>query len=84
MYLKLNDVYKIAKAIEDTLPDIAKDNDGQNVRSYIGVSLNVSPRELDDINKELYMQMHKDMYGYEECDEVDVEVFGIKFTITKQ
>jgi hypothetical protein len=82
--MKLNDVYKLAKAIEDTLPDIAKDNNGQNVRSYIQVSLNVTPRELDEINKELYLQTNKDLYGYQECDEVIVEVFGIKFNINKQ
>lgn len=82
--MKLNDVYKLAKAIEDTLPDIAKDNNGQNVRSYIQVSLNVTQRELDEINKELYLQTNKDLYGYQECDEVIVEVFGIKFNINKQ
>lgn len=82
--MKLNDVYKLAKAIEDTLPDIAKDNNGQNVRSYIQVSLDVTPRELDEINKELYLQTNKDLYGYKECDEVIVEVFGIKFNINKQ
>lgn len=82
--MKLNDVYKLAKAIEDTLPDIAKDNNGQNVRSYIQVSLDVTPRELDEINKELYLQTNKDLYGYQECDEVIVEVFGIKFNINKQ
>ena len=82
--MKLNDVYKLAKAIEDTLPDIAKDNNGQNVRSYIQVSLDVTPRELDEINKELYLQTNKDHYGYKECDEVIVEVFGIKFNINKQ
>ena len=82
--MKLNDVYKLAKAIEDTLPDIAKDNNGQNVRSYIQVSLDVTPRELDEINTELYLQTNKDLYGYKECDEVIVEVFGIKFNINKQ
>ena len=82
--MKLNDVYKLAKAIEDTLPDIAKDNNGQNVRSYIQVSLDVTARELDEINKELYLQTNKDLYGYKECDEVIVEVFGIKFNINKQ
>lgn len=82
--MKLNDVYKLAKAIEDTLPDIAKDNNGQNVRSYIQVSLDVTPRELDEINKELYLQTNKDLYGYKECDEVIVEIFGIKFNINKQ
>ena len=82
--MKLNDVYKLAKAIEDTLPDIAKDNNGQNVRSYIQVSLDVTQRELDEINKELYLQTNKDLYGYQECDEVIVEVFGIKFNINKQ
>ena len=82
--MKLNDVYKLAKAIEDTLPDIAKDNNGQNVRSYIQVSLDVTARDLDEINKELYLQTNKDLYGYKECDEVIVEVFGIKFNINKQ
>ena len=82
--MKLNDVYKLAKAIEDTLPDIAKDNNGQNVRSYIQVSLDVTARELDEINKELYLQTNKDLYGYKECDEMIVEVFGIKFNINKQ
>lgn len=82
--MKLNDVYKLAKAIEDTLPDIAKDNNGQNVRSYIQVSLDVTARELDEINKELYLQTNKALYGYKECDEVIVEVFGIKFNINKQ
>ena len=82
--MKLNDVYKLAKAIEDTLPDIAKDNNGQNIRSNIEVSLTVTPRELDEINRELYIQMNKDLYGYKECDEVIVEVFGIKFMLNKQ
>ena len=81
--MKLNDVYKLAKAIEDTLPDIAKDNGGQNVRPNIAVSLSLTPRELDEINKELYLQTNKDLYGYSECDEVVVEVLGIKFMIIK-
>ncbi len=82
--MKLNDVYKIVKAIEDTLPDIAKENNGQNIRSNIQVLLNVSPKELNDINKELYQQVNKPLYEYEEPDEVIVEVFGIKVNIKKQ
>jgi hypothetical protein len=82
--MKLNDIYKLAKAIEDTLPDIAKENNGQNIRFDTEVSIKVTPRELDGINRELYLEMNKDLYGYEESDEVIVEVFGIKFVITKK
>lgn len=82
--MKLNDIYKLAKSIEDTLPVIAKDNGGQNVRPNISVSLTLTPRELDEINRELYVQTNNDMYGYTECDEVVVEVFGIKFTVRQE
>ena len=80
----LNDVYRLAKALEDTLPDIAKENNGQNVRGDIEMTIHITSRELDAINRELYIQSNKDLYGYEESDEVIIEVFGIKFTLLKK
>ena len=82
--MKINDVYKLAKSIKDTLPDIAKDNNGQNIAPNMEVNIALPYDELDGINKELYIQMYNDLRGYEESDEVDVEMFGIKFKLNKQ
>lgn len=81
--MKLNDLYKLAKAVEDTLPEIAKENDGQNVRSNIQLTITVTEKELHEIDRELYLQVNNDLYGYKESDEIAVDIFGITFTVVK-
>lgn len=81
--MKLNDIYLLAKAVEDTLPEIARENGGQNIRPNISVHLNVSKLELETINRELYSQTNNTLSGYQPSDEVIVDIFGISFYITE-
>jgi hypothetical protein len=80
----LNDIYLLAKAIEDTLPEIAKGNGGKDVRHDIQMNIVVDGKDLHEINMDLYEQMNHSMYGFEDSDEVDIEVFGITFKLSKR
>lgn len=79
--MELNDVYIMAKSIEDSLFEISKKNIHDNVRSNMEVTLYVERTDLERINTELYRQSKKSLEGYESSDEISVTVFGIRFII---
>lgn len=82
--MKLGDIGVLAEAIENSLPEIAKNNGGEDIRHRIKVSITVSEEELDGINRELYtMTNHKlpsDDIPFVET--VDLDVVGIGFLIS--
>lgn len=82
--MKLGDIGVLAEAIEKSLPEIAKNNGGEDIRHNIKVSITVSEKDLDNINRELYaMTNHRlpedDAFLVET---VDLDVVGIGFLIS--
>lgn len=82
--MKLSDIYLIAKNVEDVLPEIAKGNGGVDERGNIIITLTLPQVEIHNIDKEIYQQVNHTMDGYEESNEVNIEVFGIDFKIVQK
>lgn len=82
--MKLGDVGVLAEAIENCLPEIARNNNGEDVRRRLKISLSVSPEELDGINSELYAMTNHALPPEDlpRVDAVDLELVGIDFVIS--
>jgi len=75
------DIFKIAESIEKTIPEIAKDNNGVDVRQKLTMVISVSRDEIDDINESMYLMEHRDLRGIEYTDEIDINVYGMLFKV---
>lgn len=81
--MKLGDIGVLAEAIEKSLPEIAKKNNGEDIRHRLKVSVKVSQEELDGINKELYeMVNHRLPDDLPEVERVDLDLVGIGFELS--
>ena len=82
--MKLGDIGVLAEAIEKCLPEIAKNNGGEDIRRRINVSIQVSQQELDKINRELYeMVNHSTLEEpLPSVDVVDLDFVGIGFSLS--
>lgn len=75
----------IAKAIEEQLPEIARDNDGKDVRSTISVTLTLPKSNVHALDMELYnMTPHEYDDEYIPSDNVEVDVLGINFNVVQE
>ena len=81
--MKLGDIGVLAEAIENSLPEIAKKNGGEDIRHRIKVCVSVSRDELDGINRELYeMTNHRLAEDLPEADRVELDLVGISFELS--
>ena len=80
--LKLGDVGVLAEGIEKCLPEIAKNNNGEDIRHRIKVSVQVSKDELNSINSELYeITNHRLPEDLPEVDLISLDLVGITFEL---
>ena len=82
--MKLGDIGVLAEAIEKCLPEIAKNNGGEDIRRRLKVSVDVSQKELDGINRELYEMANHALPDepLPPVDTVDLDLVGIGFLIS--
>ena len=82
--MTIGDIGILAEAIEKCLPEIAKKNGGEDIRHRLNVSVSVSQRELDEINRELYEMVNHSMpeETLPSVEAVDLDVVGINFSIS--
>lgn len=82
--MTIGDIGILAEAIEKCLPEIAKKNGGEDIRHRLNVSITVSQRELDEINRELYEMVNHSIpeETLPSVGAVDLDVVGIEFTIS--
>lgn len=82
--MKLGDIGALAEAIEKALPEIARNNNGEDIRKRITVSVEATQEEIDGLNAELYeMTTHrKPSEDLEPVGEVELDLVGIRFVIS--
>lgn len=81
--MKLGDIGVLAEAIEKAIPEIAKNNGGEDIRHRLVINVNVTNEEIDYINEELYeMTNHKTTDSLEPVGTIDLELVGIRFLIS--
>ena len=82
--MTIGDIGILAEAIEKCLPEIAKKNGGEDIRHRLNVSITVSQRELDEINRELYEMVNHSIpeETLPSVGAVDLDIVGIEFTIS--
>lgn len=81
--MKLGDIGVLAEAIEKSLPEIAKNNGGEDIRHRLKVCVRVPQYELESINNELYlMTNHRLPEDLPETDLIALELVGIDFEIS--
>jgi hypothetical protein len=68
--------------MNDAIQSMYENNYCQDLRKQnIEVKLELPAKEIDNMNKDLYVKMNNSIYGYESSDELVVNLFGIKFEI---
>lgn len=79
----LDDLYNIATAMDEQML-LLNSKHKEDFRDGLVIRLAIPPLDLQGIDETLYEREHKTMVGYERCDEVNVRVLGINFTLTKK
>ena len=81
--MKLGDIGVLAESIEKSLPEIAKNNGGEDVRHRLKLCVRLSKEELREINCELYeMTNHSLPENLPEVERVDLDLVGIGFELS--
>ena len=80
----VGDIGVIAEAIEKCIPEIAKNNGGEDIRHRLKINIAVSKSELNAINEDLQELVNHKHSSEEETDveTVELDLVGIDFVIS--
>lgn len=79
----IEDLYNIATSMDEQML-LLNTKHKMDFRDGLLITLEIPPLDLRGIDESLYKKENNTMVGYESCDEVNVNVLGINFRLTKK
>lgn len=79
----IDDLYNIATVLDQQML-LMNVKHKMDFRDGLFVNLELPTLDLQSIEEQLYERENKTMVGYEKGDEIDVNVLGINFRLTKK
>lgn len=78
----IDDLYNIATVMDQQMLHMNVKH-AEDFRQGLLIKMAIPPLDLQSIEQILYEREHHTLVGYEKGDEVDVNVLGINFKLTK-
>lgn len=81
--VNLDDLYNIATAMDQQML-LMNVKHAEDFRNGLLIKLEIPALDLQSIEETLYEREYHTLVGYEKGDEVDINVLGINFKLTKK